>query len=56
MFGIPETFFIDAEGTVIAKISGAADAELLRSTIDKMLRGEPVESRSVGEVESTPSG
>ena len=38
VFGIPETYFI-ADGTVVAKITGASDAALLTETIDTILAG-----------------
>jgi hypothetical protein len=40
VFGIPETFFIDADGTVVGKAIGATDAFRLESTIDAALRGD----------------
>lgn len=39
VFGIPETFFIDRDGTIVAKVTGASDLPLLRSTLDTMLAG-----------------
>jgi cytochrome c biogenesis protein CcmG/thiol:disulfide interchange protein DsbE len=37
--GVPETFFIDRTGEVAAKVNGAVDADLMRSTLDTMLLG-----------------
>lgn len=37
--GVPETFFVDRDGTVVAKVSGAVDAAILRTTIEAMLTG-----------------
>lgn len=49
VYGIPETFFIDPEGTIVAKITGASDFPLLASTLDQVLAGT-----SPGEVENGP--
>ncbi len=54
VFGIPETFFIDEEGLVAAKIAGESNSELLSSTIEAMLRGEVPESRPDGRVQAPP--
>ncbi len=40
VFGIPETFFINPDGTVVGKIIGEADAFTLGATIDAIKRGE----------------
>ena len=39
VFGVPETFFIDRDGTVVAKVVGRSDLRLLSSTIDTILAG-----------------
>jgi len=54
VFGIPETFFVDAQGLVAAKIAGESNTELLSSTIEAMLRGEVPESRTDGRVQTAP--
>jgi len=41
--GLPETFFIDSEGIVRAKVSGPVSAALLQSTLDAMILGEYVD-------------
>jgi len=56
VFGIPETFVIDADGTVAAKIIGAVDALILGSTIDAVLAGEDPGQVVVGETFSGPAG
>ncbi len=56
VFGIPETFFVDRDGIIVAKISGPTDAQLLASTIEAMLAGETPESRDTGPVQGTPGG
>lgn len=40
VFGIPETFFINEEGTVVGKVIGETDALMLGATIDAIRRGE----------------
>ncbi|WP_370325953.1 TlpA family protein disulfide reductase [Euzebya sp.] len=44
VFGIPETYFIDRDGTVVAKVTGASDLELLTRTLDTILAGDVPES------------
>lgn len=39
VFGVPETFFIDRQGTVVAKVIGTSDLALLSSTIETILAG-----------------
>lgn len=55
VFGIPETFFIDADGTVVGKIIGEADAVLIGATIDAIRRGERPGQAVVGETSQSPS-
>ena len=54
VFGIPETFFIDRDGTVVAKITGESDAQLLSETLDQILAGEQPGARKVGDTENAP--
>lgn len=56
VFGVPETFFIDAEGLIVAKIIGQTDAILLGSTLDQILRGERPGEQTVGTVQNGPGG
>lgn len=39
VFGVPETFFIDKEGKIAAKITGGSTFELLSGVLDEMLAG-----------------
>jgi len=39
--GVPETFFIDRDGIVVAKVSGAVDYAIAAATIDRIIIGEP---------------
>ena len=54
MFGVPETYFIDADGIVQGKIQGETNALLLGQTIDKLRQGEEIGSEVVGEVQTAP--
>jgi len=54
VYGIPETFFIDADGIVQAKIVGESSFYLLSQTLDAMLRGETPMSSLDGYVQSPP--
>jgi cytochrome c biogenesis protein CcmG/thiol:disulfide interchange protein DsbE len=56
VFGIPETFFIAADGTVVGKAIGATDALTLGTTIDAVLRGERPGQDVLGDTFSGPSG
>lgn len=53
VFGIPETFFI-ADGTVVAKVTGAADEALLSSTLDVILSGGTPDSAERPGYQSQP--
>ncbi len=54
VFGIPETFFIDEEGTVVGKIIGEADAFILGATIDAIRRGERPGQSVTGDTQQRP--
>jgi cytochrome c biogenesis protein CcmG/thiol:disulfide interchange protein DsbE len=54
VFGIPETFFIDPEGTVVGKIIGEADALTLGATIDAIKRGEQPGQSVTGDTQQSP--
>ncbi|MGH8927221.1 MAG: TlpA family protein disulfide reductase [Acidimicrobiia bacterium] len=56
VFGIPETFFIAADGTVVGKAIGATDALTLGTTIDAVLRGERPGQDVLGETFTGPAG
>jgi cytochrome c biogenesis protein CcmG/thiol:disulfide interchange protein DsbE len=44
VFGVPETFFIDRQGTVVAKVIGRVDIDLLQRALDAILEGRTPES------------
>jgi len=54
VFGIPETFFIDPDGTVVGKIIGEADALILGATIDAIKRGEQPGQQVTGDTQQGP--
>lgn len=54
VFGIPETFFIDSEGTVVGKIIGEADALSLGATLDTILAGGTPGQTITGDTRQRP--
>ena len=56
VFGIPETFFIAADGTLVGKAIGATDALTLGTTIDAVLRGERPGQDVLGDTFTGPTG
>lgn len=56
VYGIPETFFIDGEGTVVGKIIGESDALTLGATIDAIERGERPGQEVTGDTQQRPDG
>ena len=53
VFGIPETFFIDEEGTVVGKIIGETHALSLGAAIDAIKRGEHPGQEVTGNTQQT---
>ena len=56
VFGIPETFFVAADGSVVGKAIGATDALTLGTTIDAVLRGERPGQDVLGNTFTGPAG
>jgi cytochrome c biogenesis protein CcmG/thiol:disulfide interchange protein DsbE len=54
VFGIPETFFIAPDGTVVGKAIGALDALTLGTTIDAVLAGQRPGQEVLGETFNGP--
>ena len=54
VFGIPETYFVDTDGTVVGRIIGPTDALTLGSAIDAIRRGEVPGQQRVGNTRSSP--
>lgn len=52
VFGVPETFFLDKDGKIAAKITGASSFPLVAGVLDKLLAGEaPNPSLTTGPVQ-----
>lgn len=56
VYGVPETFVIDREGTIVAKITGASNFPLLVSTLDQVLAGKSPGTTVNGPVQRAPGG
>lgn len=54
VFGIPETYFVDASGTVVGRIIGPTDSVVLGSAIDAIRRGEDPGERVLGNTRTAP--
>ena len=52
VLGLPETFFVDRNGTIVGKVTGPVNSQLLVETIDKILLGETIGEVKTGEVEN----
>jgi cytochrome c biogenesis protein CcmG/thiol:disulfide interchange protein DsbE len=52
VLGLPETFFVDRDGTVVAKVSGPVTYGLVSQTIDQIILGEVVGDITTGDVEN----
>lgn len=56
VFGIPETYLIDRDGVVVAKLTGEVDYNLLATTIEDVLAGRDPRSVVRGPTQSQPGG
>ena len=54
VYGVPETYFIDRSGTVVAKITGPSDSRLVAEVLDAILAGREPPSRLDGPVQPGP--
>lgn len=55
VFGVPETFFLDRTGRIVAKITGASTPSLLSGVLDDILAGRtPSSEETTGPVQSDP--
>lgn len=54
VFGIPETFFVDADGTVVGKLVGESNAFILGATLDAILAGERPGETVTGDTMQSP--
>jgi cytochrome c biogenesis protein CcmG/thiol:disulfide interchange protein DsbE len=56
VFGIPETFLVDRQGMVAAKITGRSTFPLLAEALDQVLAGRTPQSRQTGRVQPARAG
>lgn len=54
VFGVPETFVIDRQGTIVAKITGASSHPLLARVLDAVLAGRQPRSEVAGPTQPAP--
>ena len=52
VLGLPETFFVNRDGIVVAKVSGPVSYGLLSQTLDRIIVGDVVGDISTGDVEN----
>lgn len=50
LFGIPETYFVDAQGIVVAKIIGELQPGVLEATLSRIILGERPGTQTLGTV------
>ncbi len=51
VFGVPETFFIDSNGIIVAKVQGPLTLSILEETLNAVLLGQQPGTRSAGTVQ-----
>lgn len=56
VFGVPETFFIDREGTIVGKVTGPSTYRLLSTALDDIIAGHEPASHPDGSVQPAPDG
>lgn len=54
VYGVPETFFIDRTGTIVAKITGESNSRLMAEVLDAIIVGLEPRSRTEGTVQPGP--
>ena len=54
VYGIPETYFIDRTGTIVAKITGESNSRLMAEVLDAIIAGREPRSRPEGTVQPGP--
>lgn len=56
VFGVPETYFIDRTGRIVAKITGPSTLDLLAGVLDDVLAGRnPAPNNTTGPVQPAPT-
>ena len=56
LFGVPETFFVNEAGTVVAKITGPANLGLILEIVEDIRAGNATGLTETGEPQGSPSG
>ena len=54
VLGLPETFIVDRNGTIKARITGETNALVLSEVVEQVLAGETPGVRTVGELQQRP--
>jgi len=54
VYGVPETFFVDRTGIIVAKITGGSTLDLLSGVLDSIIAGEVPDSVTAGTVAPAP--
>jgi cytochrome c biogenesis protein CcmG/thiol:disulfide interchange protein DsbE len=54
LFGVPETFVLDRDGTIVAKITGGTTYPLLAGVLDAVIAGEQPGAQTGGPVQPAP--
>lgn len=52
--GVPETYFVDRDGTIVAKVTGPITYDLVAATLDRIILGLTPESVKTGELQVSP--
>lgn len=52
VFGIPETYFVDADGVIVSKVQGQLNPQVLESTLNAILLGQVPGAQNLGTVQS----
>lgn len=55
LFGVPETFFIDETGTIVAKVTGPASLGLILSIVDDIKAGKATGVTETGTPQGSPN-
>ncbi len=50
VWGLPETYFLDASGTIVGKVAGGIDFVTTLDLVEQVRAGESIGERSTGEV------
>ena len=51
VFGVPETYFVDASGVIVAKVQGPVTAPVMESTLNAVILGQQPGTQNLGTVQ-----